>query len=32
MPITKVTSAVLNDDAVSYDKLGSEFTTAAAIA
>ena len=32
MALTKVTSAVLNDDAVSYDKLGSEFTTAAAIA
>ena len=32
MPITKVTSAVLNNDAVSYDKLGAEFTTAAAIA
>ena len=32
MALTKVTSAVLNNDAVSYDKLGSEFTTAAAIA
>lgn len=31
MALTKVTSAVLNDDAVSYDKLGSEFTTAAVI-
>jgi len=31
MPITKVTSAVLNDNAVSYDKLGAEFTTAAAL-
>ena len=31
MPITKVTAAVLNDDAVSYDKLGREFTTAAAL-
>lgn len=31
MALTKVTSAVLNDDAVSYDKLGSEFTTAAAL-
>ena len=31
MPITKVTANVLNDDAVSYDKLGAEFTTAAAI-
>ena len=31
MPITKVTSAVLNNDAVSYDKLGAEFTTAAAL-
>ena len=32
MALTKVTAAVLNNDAVSYDKLGSEFTTAAAIA
>lgn len=32
MALTKVTSAVLNDNAVSYDKLGSEFTTSAAIA
>ena len=32
MALTKVTAAVLNDDAVSYDKLGNEFTTAAAIA
>ena len=31
MALTKVTSAVLNDDAVSYDKLGAEFTTAAAL-
>ncbi len=31
MALTKVTAAVLNDDAVSYDKLGAEFTTAAAI-
>jgi hypothetical protein len=31
MALTKVTSAVLNDNAVSYDKLGSEFTEAAAI-
>lgn len=31
MALTKVTSAVLNDDAVSYDKLGSEFTTATAL-
>lgn len=31
MALTKVTSAVLNDDAVSYDKLGAEFTTAATI-
>jgi len=31
MALTKVTSAVLNDDAVSYDKLGAEFTTAAVI-
>jgi hypothetical protein len=31
MALTKVTSAVLNDDAVSYAKLGSEFTTAAAL-
>ena len=31
MALTKVTSAVLNDNAVSYDKLGNEFTTAAAI-
>ena len=26
MALTKVTSAVLNDDAVSYDKLGARFT------
>ena len=26
MALTKVTAAVLNDDAVSYDNLGSEFT------
>ena len=26
MPLTKVTSAVLNDDAVSYDKLAARFT------
>ena len=32
MALTKVTAAVLNDDAVSYDKLGAEFTTAAAVA
>ena len=32
MALTKVTAAVLNNDAVSYDKLGAEFTTAAAIA
>jgi hypothetical protein len=31
MALTKVTAAVLNDDAVSYDKLGAEFTTAAAL-
>ena len=31
MALTKVTAAVLNDDAVSYDKLGAEFTKAAAI-
>lgn len=31
MALTKVTASVLNDDAVSYDKLGAEFTTAAAI-
>ena len=31
MALTKVTSAVLNDNAVSYDKLGNEFTTAAAL-
>jgi len=31
MAITRVTAAVLNDDAVSYDKLGAEFTTAAAL-
>ena len=31
MALTKVTAAVLNDDAVSYDKLGSEFTTASAM-
>jgi hypothetical protein len=32
MALTKVTSAVLNDNAVSYDKLGAEFTTSVAIA
>ena len=31
MPITKITSAVLNDDAVTYDKLGDEFTTTSAV-
>jgi hypothetical protein len=31
MALTKVTSAVLNDDAVSYDKLGAEFTTTGAV-
>ncbi len=31
MALTKVTSAVLNNDSVSYDKLGNEFTTAAAL-
>ena len=31
MALTKVTAAVLNDDAVSYDKLGAEFTTSAVI-
>ena len=31
MALTKVSAAVLKDDAVSYDKLGAEFTTAAAI-
>ena len=31
MALTKVTAAVLNDDAVSYDKLGAEFTTVAAL-
>ena len=31
MALTKVTAAVLNDDAVSYEKLGAEFTTAAAL-
>ena len=31
MALTKVTAAVLNDNAVSYDKLGNEFTTAAAL-
>ena len=32
MALTKVTASVLNDDAVSYNKLGAEFTTAAAVA
>lgn len=31
MAITKVTTAVLSDDAVTYDKLGTEFTTASVI-
>ena len=31
MPLTKVTSAVLNDDAVSYEKIDDEFTTSDAL-
>jgi len=31
MAITKVTSSVLSDDSVSYDKLGVEFTTSSAL-
>lgn len=31
MAITRVTAAVLNDDAVSYDKIGAEFTTSDAL-
>jgi hypothetical protein len=31
MALTKVTSAVLNDNAVTYDKLGDEFTTTSAV-
>ena len=31
MALTKVTAAVLNDNAVTYDKLGDEFTTTSAV-
>ena len=31
MALTKVASSVLNDNAVTYDKLGNEFTTSAAL-